>query len=263
MITPDAVANYLAANIHTRAEVLAWPSPVPAEPGVYGWWFDELPYDDMPIANCKVRGGLVLLYAGISPKEPPKNGRPPSRETLQSRIRTHYTGNAEGSTLRRTLGCLLEERLEIELRRYGSGTRLHFGAGERDLSRWMDENAYVSWLPMSEPWLLEAHLLETLDLPLNLDKNKRHPFHRTLTAIRAEAAMWARAQAVLPNPASAERGSAKAVRSSRSVRPATHPQRLSTVADHPLASRVAEHRHQPQLQLGVDGFPDRAWGEGR
>jgi hypothetical protein len=197
--TPDEVANYLAANIHTRAEVLARPSPVPAEPGVYGWWFRELPAD-IDVANCKARDGLVLLYAGISPKEPPKNGRGPSKETLRSRIRTHYTGNAEGSTLRRTLGCLLAERLRIELRRYGSGTRLHFGVGECDLSRWMDKNACVSWLRLPQPWRLEAHLLQTLDLPLNLDKNNRHPFHPTLTAIRGEAMRRARALSVLPNP---------------------------------------------------------------
>lgn len=200
MTTPDEVANYLAAHIHTRAEVLAKQSPVPPVPGVYGWWFRELPADDVNIAKCKARDGLVLLYAGISPKEPPKNGRGPSKETLPSRIRTHYTGNAEGSTLRRTLGCLLAERLQIELRRYGSGTRLHFGLGECDLSRWMDKNAFVSWLPLPQPWLLEAHLLETLDLPLNLDKNKRHPFHTTLTAIRGEAMTRARALTVLPNP---------------------------------------------------------------
>jgi hypothetical protein len=44
-------------------------------------------------------------------------------------------------------------------------------AGECDLSRWMDQNAFVSWLPFAQPWLLETHLLATLDLPLNLDKN--------------------------------------------------------------------------------------------
>ncbi|WP_342353155.1 GIY-YIG nuclease family protein [Mycobacterium shimoidei] len=44
----------------------------------------------------------------------------------------------------------------------------HRIASERDLSRWMDENAYVSWLPIPDPWLLETHLLETLDLPLNV-----------------------------------------------------------------------------------------------
>jgi hypothetical protein len=64
----------------------------------------------------------------------------------------------------------------------------------------MDKNAFVSWLPLPQPWLLEAHLLETLDLPLNLDKNKRHPFHTTLTAIRGEAMTRARALTVLPNP---------------------------------------------------------------
>jgi hypothetical protein len=128
VITPDVVADYLAANIHTRAEVLARPRPVPREPGVYRWWFDELPHEDITIAGCKTRDGLILLYAGISPKEPPKNGRPPSRETLRSRIRTHYKGNAAGSTLRLTLGCLLAERLQIELRRYGSGKPRRPGA---------------------------------------------------------------------------------------------------------------------------------------
>jgi hypothetical protein len=146
---------------------------------------------------CPIHAAITA--AGISP-EPPKNGRGPSKETLQSRIRTHYTGDAEGSTLRGTLGCVLEEHLGIELRRYGSGNRLHFGEGERDLSRWMDENAFVSWLPIPQPWLLEEHLLATLDLPLNLAKNQRHPFYRALKAIRQDAAKWARAQSILPNP---------------------------------------------------------------
>ena len=99
MPTPDDVTNYLAANIHSRAEVLARPCPVPREPGVYGWWFRDLPAD-INIANCETRDGLTLLYAGISPKKPPSNGRAPSKEALRSRINTHYTGNAEGSTLR-------------------------------------------------------------------------------------------------------------------------------------------------------------------
>jgi hypothetical protein len=41
----DDSSAYLAAKIHTRAEVLAQPTPVPHEPGVYGWWFRELPAD--------------------------------------------------------------------------------------------------------------------------------------------------------------------------------------------------------------------------
>ena len=197
--SPDAVTTYLAANIHCRTEVLSRPCPVPQEPGVYGWWFRELPAD-IDIKNCETRDGRTLLYAGISPKKPPTNGRAPSREALRSRIKTHYTGNAEGSTLRLTLGCLLAESLDLELRRYGSGKRFHFGIGEQQLSRWMDTNAFVSWLTVPDPWLLETHLLGRLDLPLNLDGNRQHPFWLTLNGIRAAAKAHARSLPALPNP---------------------------------------------------------------
>ena len=32
------------ARLWSRAEVLARPSPVPRRPGVYGWYFRELPW---------------------------------------------------------------------------------------------------------------------------------------------------------------------------------------------------------------------------
>jgi hypothetical protein len=43
---------------------------------------------------------------------------------LSRRIQYHMRGNAEASTLRLTLGCLLAEELDIELRRVGHGKRL-------------------------------------------------------------------------------------------------------------------------------------------
>ena len=61
------------------------------------------------------------------------NGRSPSRQTLQDRVRYHYGGNAEGSTLRKTLGILLADELGIELRRVGSGKRMTFVDGELKL----------------------------------------------------------------------------------------------------------------------------------
>jgi hypothetical protein len=85
--------------------------------------------------------GCTLLYGGIAPKAPPANGRPASRQTLRKRIRYHYTGNAAGSTLRLTLGCLLAERLGMQLRRVGSHRRLTFAAGEGKLSAWMADHA--------------------------------------------------------------------------------------------------------------------------
>jgi hypothetical protein len=40
---------------------------------------------------------------------------------VRQQLWTHYAGNAEGSTLRKTLGCMLAEQLGIQLRRVGSG----------------------------------------------------------------------------------------------------------------------------------------------
>ena len=145
--------------------------------------------------------GSTLLYTGISPKRPPAGGRPASSQTLRHRIRYHYTGNAEGSTLRKTLGSLLTGELGIELRRVGSGTRMTFGVGEQALSAWMAENARVSWVVEEAPWLLEHHLIKHLDVPLNLDGNSHNRFHRELTARRAAAVARARALPIVPNPA--------------------------------------------------------------
>lgn len=200
MTVPAALANYLAAPLSTRSVVLGPPSAVPRAAGVYGWWFDELPDADIVISGCATQDRWALLYAGISPKAPPRNGGASSRQTLQSRIRTHYTGNAAGSTLRLTLGCLLADRLSIALRRYGSGSRRHFGAGERDLSRWMAEHARVSWLVVPTPWIVEHELIAHLDLPLNLDQNSNHAFYGSLRQRRADAARVAEALPVLPNP---------------------------------------------------------------
>jgi hypothetical protein len=130
---------------------------------------------------------FTLLYVGISPKAPPKSGRPPSRQTMRSRLRYHMRGNAEGSTLRLTLGCLLAAALGLELRRVGSGPRLTFCDGEQRLSEWLSENAFVAWEVCSEPWVLEEHLIRDVPLPLNLDQNSHHPFCPALTVARRTA----------------------------------------------------------------------------
>ena len=182
-----------------RNEVLSRPCPIPAVPGVYGWWFERLPAE-FDVSNCHQAEGITLLYTGISPKRPPRNGRPASKGQLRQRIVTHYAGNAEGSTLRKTLGCLLAAELGIQLRRVGSGTRRTFVDGEQQLSRWMGEHAFVSWLPHARPWELEEQLIELLDLPLNLDGNRRNAFHPELTRVRKDAVVTANLLPVVPNP---------------------------------------------------------------
>src|ERR1700722_988896 len=85
-------------------------------------------------------------------------------------------GNAEGSTLRLTLGCLLAGELGLQLRRVGSGGRLTFCDGEARLSEWLDANAVVTWETCPEPWLLEELLIRCVNLPLNLAQNGLHSF---------------------------------------------------------------------------------------
>lgn len=183
-------------RVWSRAEVLSSPSPVPRAPGIYAWYFRNLP-KLVPTDGCIRLGDLALLYIGIAPKAPPQNGRRPSSQKLWHRIRYHYRGNAEGSTLRLTLGCLLAGELGLELRRVGSGRRMTFGHGEAWLSEWMSENAFVTWAEDTAPWITEAGAIADMPLPLNLDMNRLHPFHATLTDVRRLARERARSLPVL------------------------------------------------------------------
>ncbi|MEU1201608.1 GIY-YIG nuclease family protein [Streptomyces sp. NPDC005813] len=166
-------------RLWSAQEVLLRPSPVPAAAGVYGWHFEQAPSADLAAGR--------LLYVGIAPRYMANRT---STQNLRKRVRYHYRGNAAGSTLRLTLGCLLG----IELRRVGrSGTRMTFGkAGEAALSQWMAENARVCWIEHDEPWTLESELISQLDLPLNLDQNRHNPFHSRLKELRSQARQRAR-----------------------------------------------------------------------
>ena len=143
-------------------------------------------------------GEFRLLYVGISPSAPPANGKAASKQSLSHRVRYHMRGNAEGSTLRLSLGCLLADRLGIELRRVGSGSRFTFSAGEQRLSEWMGHNARVVWKAVEEPWKLEEKLISTLHLPLNLDQNAANEFFPVLSGLRKAAKLRARALPILP-----------------------------------------------------------------
>src|SRR5262245_52496513 len=145
---PDSLLR--PERLWSRAEVLSRPSPVPKAPGVYAWYFRGL--DVVPSSSCVRCDDFRLLYTGISPSPPPRNGRAATTQSLHHRIRYHYMGNAEGSTLRLSLGCLLAAQLGIELRRVGSGKRLTFSNGEVRLSQWMADNARVVWHVGEEPW---------------------------------------------------------------------------------------------------------------
>ena len=125
------------SHLYTRAEVLSKPSPVPSASGVYAWFFKEVP-EIVPTDGCVTKDGLTLLYVGISPKNES------SSQNIRKRIKSHYQGNAEGSTLRLTLGVLLAGKSGFPLRRVGSGKRMTLThIGEQWLDTWMQENALV------------------------------------------------------------------------------------------------------------------------
>lgn len=185
-ISADARPLLAPEHLTSRSEALARPSPIPAVPGVYAWYFRDPP-PKVPLAGCHAADGAHLLYVGISPGKPPSNGRPPSRQNLRTRVRYHYRGNAYGSTLRLTLGCLLGHSLGLRLQTVSLSGRMTFAAGEDRLSAWMSEHAYVTWMPYNSPWLLEDRLIEEVSLPLNLRGNEAHAFHPALTDLRRAA----------------------------------------------------------------------------
>lgn len=72
-----------------------------------------------------------------------------------------------------------------------------FSAGEATLSEWMGEHARVCWLACANPWGVEETLIREISLPLNLDQNKAHPFHVSLTTRRRQARATARTLGVV------------------------------------------------------------------
>ena len=176
-------------RLYSRSEVLSKPSPVPSVNGIYGWYFSEIP-GSTPNEGCLVSDNKTLLYAGIYPD---KAVKPNSTQNLRKRITYHYRGNAEGSTLRRTLGALLAPRSGFPLRRVGSGKRMTLThAGEKWLHSWMDQHAFVCWMRHPSPWDVEKELISDISLPLNIHGNELHPFITKLKALRKEAIRQAR-----------------------------------------------------------------------
>lgn len=180
--------EFYPEKTYSRTEVMSTPTPVPAVNGLYFWWFKQIP-PGVPAKGCITYDDYTLLYVGISPDQ---RGKPNSRSNLRKRIKTHFSGNAAGSTLRRTLGVLLTGESSFPLRRVGSGSRMTFThPGEQWLDLWMEKNARVHWIPAEAPWELEDQLIASIPVPLNIQGNA-HDFRMTLSGMRSEAAAEAR-----------------------------------------------------------------------
>ena len=91
------------AKFWTPSEISFDSSIVPPKPGVYAWYFRQIP-PLVPTKGCHTFKGLTLLYVGIAPQKPSKDKKKPSARTLQDRLELHIRRNADVSTLRLSLG---------------------------------------------------------------------------------------------------------------------------------------------------------------
>ncbi|MEV6240844.1 GIY-YIG nuclease family protein [Lentzea sp. NPDC051838] len=148
---------------------------VPRQPGVYVWFFDEIP-PGVPTENCHTSEHGTALYVGIATV----------KRTLHSRLRNHFRGNASGSTLRLTLGV----HFELPLQRRGS--RLTFGDQESFVSEWLAAHGRVACVADPEPRRREDELLGSGRFPLNIQGNP-HAYAATVSRLRAAARTAARA----------------------------------------------------------------------
>ena len=178
-------------NLYSRSMVLSDPCLVPAERGLYAWYFKEIP-GITPTDGCIMKDDLTLLYVGISPKNNKSTGN------IRKRVTCHFEKDAESSTLRRTLGVLLTKESGFPLCRVGSGKSMTFtDLGESWLNDWMEQNAFVCWMTHSRPWEVETRIISSVSLPLNIQKNRHHPFSKKLSKIRREAIRMAREMPII------------------------------------------------------------------
>ena len=182
-----AIPITLPTRLFSRAEVLRLPSPVPASSGFCFWYFRNIP-SAIPTGDCQTLNGCTLLYLGMAPDRANN-----TNASLSNCVVRNYRGSVQGSSLRKTLGILLEDKSGFSLLRagIGQGTTLT-PAGERWLDGWMEENVFVGWAEHPEPWTIEYELLLKLSLPLNISHNGHHPFASSLKEMRFDASRCSR-----------------------------------------------------------------------
>lgn len=152
--------------------------------GIYGWWFRENSLPVPAVGTAQSSAGS-LLYVGVGPVGAN------SGSDLRIRLGNHISGNSTCSTLRRSLGCLLAEKLNLRFRvtrTSKGGKTLHYGLGEGEaiLTAWMEAHASVCWVEHSQPWLLEASALQLVRLPLNVRGNRHCEFSGVLHQMRRQ-----------------------------------------------------------------------------
>ena len=120
--------------------------------------------------------GLNVIYTGIA------------GSSLKKRdYRQHFKGNSGSSTLRKSLGVLFGYKL-IPRDKSPESRKTKFDLkDESKLSEWMNMNLVMYYLPNSDFDDLENKLIDKLNPPLNLSKNKNlinESFRKNLSILR-------------------------------------------------------------------------------
>ncbi len=152
------------SQMFSSRDVVKDPAIVPSTRGIYGWYFDIWP-PKTPKGNVTV-DGHILLYIGIA------GATPNSRSTLRKRICSNHLGkhSTPQSTLRRTLGALLKDQLDL-VRHPKAGRKYWYGPeGEARLRQWMIDHTVLAWQEDDTPREIEAAILSSGEIILPLNK---------------------------------------------------------------------------------------------
>lgn len=129
--------------------------------------------------EMKTYQGLNVIYTGIAGK------------SLRKRdYRQHFTGNNAGSsTVRKSLGFLFGYPKIARDKNPSNGKTKFKKSDEIKLSEWMKSNLVLFYKSNMSPDTLENELIEELNPPLNLSKNKssiNHKFRKKLSELRSK-----------------------------------------------------------------------------
>lgn len=183
-LTHQAETFLEQAQFVTADAVRNEPHIIPSEPGIYGWWFDGS-FSHL-CDGTHARDGFHLLYVGIAPSAPPREGV--KSRTIRDRLLNHCRGPLATSTLRRTLAALLKSEEQLAIDRTASGKSQMSGEDEAKLTGWMTQHARITWLTTPQPWKVETELLESGPrLPLNI-RGSSDPYRTELRQLRAGSA---------------------------------------------------------------------------
>ena len=118
------------------------PALAPDAPGLYGFWFRPEALPGVSTAGCIVKDGYAMLNLGIA-----RNNKA-CTSNLRKRLSSHYGARGGATPLRKKLESLT-------------------GLGGDALTRWLEDNARLSWVEVPEPYKENRALIRQGVFPLN------------------------------------------------------------------------------------------------